>query len=286
MAVTILRHEFPTDHAERGIEVLTKGADNRMDSLEESPRSFNRALNTTLTLAQAHCLIDPTAAKLPTWEAYVSAMQVGSAMFAAAMKTEGTVQCRIADKLRTIQATGPQYYTDAGNWINAFWLAIICREQGRMTELCNVPLSLLRASGAVYDEYIYAWVDTLQTYWRESPGMWEKLVAAVDGTEPDVLRDDTRDLVLRILYPPISLFHLFVRQEHDRFNEELVNALQWHKDYWIHDEERATDSAGLVAIGPLAIACLAYDAGFPIEVESEYLPKHLLVRSWVGEFET
>ncbi len=27
--------------------------------------------------------------------------------------------------------------------------------------------------------------------------------------------------------------------------------------------------------GPLAMACLAHDAGSPIEVESEYLPKHL-----------
>lgn len=31
-------------------------------------------------------------------------------------------------------------------------------------------------------------------------------------------------------------------------------------------------------------ACLAYDGEIPIEVESEYLPKHLLQRGWLGEF--
>ncbi|MGW7594442.1 Imm49 family immunity protein [Streptomyces rubiginosohelvolus] len=36
----------------------------------------------------------------------------------------------------------------------------------------------------------------------------------------------------------------------------------------------------------MAITCLAFDAGFPIEVESDYLPAHLLNRSWVGEFTT
>lgn len=35
-----------------------------------------------------------------------------------------------------------------------------------------------------------------------------------------------------------------------------------------------------------AVACLACDAGFPIEVESEYLPIRLLDRSWLGEFDT
>lgn len=41
-------------------------------------------------------------------------------------------------------------------------------------------------------------------------------------------------------------------------------------------------SEGLVSLGPLAIACLARDAGFPIEVESEYLPKALLDFAWTG----
>ncbi|WP_338897446.1 Imm49 family immunity protein [Streptomyces sp. TG1A-60] len=54
-----------------------------------------------------------------------------------------------------------------------------------------------------------------------------------------------------------------------------------------HDAGRAqrgrTD--GAVALGPLAVACLAYDVGMQVEVESEYLPRHLLERAWVGEFE-
>ncbi|ESU48014.1 hypothetical protein P376_4005 [Streptomyces sp. HCCB10043] len=39
-------------------------------------------------------------------------------------------------------------------------------------------------------------------------------------------------------------------------------------------------------MAPLAMACFALDAGFPVEVESDYLPKHLLQRTWIGEFPT
>ncbi|MGW7314285.1 Imm49 family immunity protein [Streptomyces sp. NPDC054854] len=38
-------------------------------------------------------------------------------------------------------------------------------------------------------------------------------------------------------------------------------------------------------VAVLVIACLAYDGGIPVRVESAYLPEHLLRRSWVGEFE-
>ncbi|WP_078660702.1 Imm49 family immunity protein [Streptomyces sp. NRRL B-24484] len=49
---------------------------------------------------------------------------------------------------------------------------------------------------------------------------------------------------------------------------------------------RPLDTTGLVAPAPLAMACLAHDAGMPIDVESEYLPHHLLRGTWVGEFPT
>ncbi|MET7791616.1 Imm49 family immunity protein [Streptomyces sp900116325] len=45
-------------------------------------------------------------------------------------------------------------------------------------------------------------------------------------------------------------------------------------------------SEGPVALEPLAMACLAYDAGFPIKIESDYLPKALVERVWVGKLDT
>ncbi|MEJ8643160.1 immunity 49 family protein [Streptomyces sp. MS1.HAVA.3] len=85
------------------------------------------------------------------------------------------------------------------------------------------------------------------------------------------------------LYPPLNLFYRYLSQESDLFNEALAEALTWHKEYWTADEARCRSGEGLVALGPLAIACMARDAGMPIDVESEYLPKELLEFGWAGE---
>ncbi|NUK19777.1 immunity 49 family protein [Streptomyces lunaelactis] len=257
-----------------------------IDHLEQSPDGFNLAFGTSVLAAQTHCAADPRAANLPTWEAWVCAMQVGSALFTSATATEETVSCRIADEVRNIRATGPEHYTDAGNWLTAFWLAVICREQGRMDQLINVPMSLLRDSGAVFDDYIYSWVEALQAAWRQVGDIGGLLSAAMNGTAPEALRVADPDFVLKVMYPPINLFYRYIARQPEQFNEALFDALRWHKEYWTEDEEQKNSSSGLVPLGPLAIACLAHDAGFPINVESEYLPKHLLQGSWLNEFDT
>ncbi|MFF1489340.1 immunity 49 family protein [Streptomyces sp. NPDC058319] len=257
-----------------------------IEDLVERPAGFGLTFSDALSTAQLHCLHDPTADTSETWEAWVAAMQVGAAMFAAAVVEQGTVECRIAHEMRTIPAIGVRHFTDAGSWVTAFWLAVVCRDQKRMTQLAEVPVDLLRASGAVYDEYIYHWVDTLQTYWTERPGLGEKFTEAFQGTDPEVLRIADRELMLKLLYPPLELFLHFLQRNEQEFNAALVRAVQSHKEYWTKDEDRRQSTDGAVALGPLAMACLAHDVGMSIGVKSEYLPEHLLRRSWLGEFET
>ncbi|MFB6991763.1 Imm49 family immunity protein [Streptomyces sp. NPDC056304] len=47
----------------------------------------------------------------------------------------------------------------------------------------------------------------------------------------------------------------------------------------------STSVEGVVAIAPLAVACLAKANGIPIEVESGYLPDALLDFAWRGKFD-
>ncbi len=254
--------------------------------------SRHRALGRTLGMAKWRCLTDPEAAKLETWEAWVTAMQVGCALFDSATATEGPVPCRVGStgEMKNLPATGPTPYTHVGAWLTSVYLATICRENDRLDRLMQVPVSFLRASvpdGAFFDDYVYDWVETLQNYWaRRATEMWDKLVSAVKGTDPERESVTDKEMMLKILYPPLELFHRYQLREVDRFNEALADAVNGHKKYWAGDPARALSGDGLVALAPLALACMAYDNDFPIEVESEYLPKHLLKRSWVGEFDT
>ncbi|MER6739055.1 immunity 49 family protein [Streptomyces puniciscabiei] len=287
MTVHIARHALPGGpQAERFAERLTEHLIKGIDRLEESTAAIDSRFNTAVMALRARCVIDPRVAKVETWEAAVDAMQLGSALFSVTSENEGTVECRIHHKMRSLAATGPLSTASAGTWLTAFWLAVICRDQQRMTQLCEVPLERLRAPEGQYDEYIYYWVDTLQTYWLRRPGLVEKLTATFQTSNPSEARIAPRDLLDGQLYPPINLFYHFIRKDEEGFSPALAEALKLHKTYWTLTEERAKDIDGSIALGPLAIACLAYDGGFAIQVESEYLPVHLLQRSWLGEFPT
>ncbi|MGW0394930.1 immunity 49 family protein [Streptomyces sp. NPDC003042] len=288
MTITIPRHAFRTDNAAEAMAPVTESAEEALAGLETSEDDRYDALMMTLTTAKWYCLADPAAEEFRTWEAWVTAMQTGSALFAAGTAAEGPVPCRIGSlgEVKNLPATGPQEYLHAGNWLTSFYLAVICRENDRVNQLAQVPVEFLRASGAEFDEYIYAWVETLQNHWFGRQETWTTLVTAVNGTAPEAARIASTELMLKILYPPLELFQLYLRREDQAFNDSLLNALTWHKEYWTTNEARSLSGDGLVALAPLAIACMAYDADMPIVVESEYLPTHLLKRSWVGEFAT
>ncbi|MCH0539330.1 immunity 49 family protein [Streptomyces sp. MUM 203J] len=284
MTTIVTRHFTPGAVEEEWAEYLGGNLAQDIDELEEYPHSFPMVFNGALLHLGARCTVDPRAAKLETWEAVVNTLQLGSAMFAGVCADEGTVECRINREMRTLPATGPASYADLGTWLTTFWLAVVCRDQKRMTELAQVPLDRIAADG--YDEYVRHWVDTLQTYWLQGHGLVEKLTLAVETSHPDIATMTPRALLQAVLAPPINLFYLFVTNNPSGFNEFLVQALELHKAYWTADEKRAEKPDGHLALAPLALACLAYDGGMPIEVESGYLPHHLLTRGWLGEFPT
>ncbi|WP_353941177.1 immunity 49 family protein [Streptomyces sp. HUAS MG91] len=288
MAIHIPRHDFPVADVDETVRPIVQSAEEALSGIETSDFDRFDALDYSLTVAKWACLTDPAAEESPTWEAWITAMQVGSGLFISGASNEGPVACRIGSKgeIKHLPATGPQEYLHAGNWLTSYYLAVICRENERIDQLVRIPVSFLRASGMEFDEYIYAWVETLQNAWFGRPETWETLVTAIDGTDPAAPHIASAELMLKILYPPLEVFQRYQRQDPEPFNAALEQALTWHREYWTDDEARTRSGEGLVALGPLAIACMAFDADIPVEIESEYLPRHLLQRTWVGQLAT
>ncbi|RST07216.1 hypothetical protein E2C00_09165 [Streptomyces sp. WAC05374] len=287
MTVSVPRHGTAGSDDEGYAEYLGTKAIEKIESLESSPHMIDALWNSVRLSVAARAAVDPRGSGIDTWEAVVDTMQVGSAIFRVTGVSEGVLECRIHHEMRRLPAMGPRKFANAPNWLEAFWYAVICRDQQRMTELCDVPLERLRASGTEHDEYLHHWVATLQAYWSHRQGdMVEALTLAFRQSLPDAVRIAPRDWLQQISYPPINLFYRFVKRDHDGFNAALVETLELHRAYWSATEDRTHDVRGLWAIGPLAMTCLAYDGGFPIDVSSDYLPVHLLNRDWVGEFAT
>ncbi|MFD8147080.1 immunity 49 family protein [Streptomyces sp. NPDC059708] len=285
MAFTVESHAGPAPDSADWVKSQDARLVANIEELAVLPDQLGRVWWQADLHVQSRTLIDPLYTELTSWETVVDAAQLGSALFRTAAMTQGTTQCRIHREPRTLPATGPSHDARASAWLRAFWYAIITRDQPRMTELCELPLDVLRASGAEHDDYLYHWVAALQAYWLKRPELVEELTSTFNRSHPDVAVIAGRDYIQHVAYPPINLFYKFLRKDEDGFQAALLEALELHKRYWTSTPERAEDIEGRVPIAVLAVTCLAYDGGIPVEVESPYLPEHLLKRSWVGEFE-
>ncbi|MEU9318843.1 immunity 49 family protein [Streptomyces sp. NPDC048295] len=285
MVTSVSRQSYPTVAMEAVVPVMEKSLAGSLQTIETSHGARSASLTTSLNVARIRCVGDPDAVMLETWESWLLAMQVYSAVFAAASTDQETVTCKIRQEERHLAPTGPQFYLNAGTWLNAFFLALICRETARLDMLARVPLSLLRDCGGVLDEYVYSWVETLQSFWLRRDDVSQHLVRAVDLSAPEATHILDAETMGKLEYPPIMMFYRYLRNDSAGFNEALNDALRWHKEYWTANEDRAQTIEGVVAIAPLAVACLAKANGIPIEVESGYLPNALLDFAWRGEFD-
>ncbi|NEB40183.1 immunity 49 family protein [Streptomyces sp. SID14515] len=252
--------------------------------LPQDPAALPEAFRAATAHALARCAEDPNSGKLETWEAWVTAMQLGDALFATALSHEGSAEYRVGDRTITLPATGPSPQANGRAWLDAFWFALVCREGDRLSRLAQVPLEDLRRADPSQDAYLFHWIDTLQTYWRGASldDIAQKLIATMETSDPKVATGTDPALLNQIDYQPAALFHRLITRNHEAFAETLAEAVAHHDRYW----SGSPDPRSHVVLGPLALACLAHDGDFPVDTALPRLPKHLISREWCGEFPT
>ncbi|MFD3781098.1 immunity 49 family protein [Streptomyces sp. NPDC058612] len=258
---------------------ITRSATEAIAGLAQDPGDgLGDAFASALALAHARCATDPKASHVETWDAWATAVQLGSALFSGAQPQDCHLGDGLARRLPAIPAVPP---ADARGWLDALYLAIVCRQGERIRRLCQVPLETLRRDDSV-DAYVLHWIDTMQTYFSEHRSMdevVEKLVTTMKASGPGEASHAPMEFVNGIDYQPIALFHRLLTRDHDTFAKTLGEALTEHGTYW---GESAAPRAR-VALGPLAMACLAFDHGFPIDPARPYLPLYLLNRERIEE---
>ncbi len=100
----------------------------------------------------------------------------------------------------------------------------------------------------------------------------ESLLATMRTSGPDDVTRAPVEFVNAIDYQPVALFHRLVARDHDAFAKTLAEAVAEHGAYW----GGSAAPRARVALGPLALAVLARDAGFPVDTGLPYLPRYLL----------
>lgn len=251
---------------------LTRTTGEALARLAGDPSGLGDAFASALALGHAHCAADPKAARVETWDGWAAAVQLGSALFTGARAQ----QCYLdetAHQLPEVPAAPP---ADARAWLDAFYVAVVCRQQGRADRLARVPLDVLRQDESV-DAYVLHWIDTLQTFWAQRPmdDVVAKLISTFETSQGQSVTRAPQRFVDLVDHQPAALFHRLITRDHDAFAEALAESVAHHGRYW--DGSRAPRAQ--VALGPLAMACLAYDYGFPVSLDHPALPKCLVDRA-------
>ncbi|MEU3293216.1 immunity 49 family protein [Streptomyces longwoodensis] len=238
-----------------------------------SSSALSHAFASAVTLAHARTADDPDAALVGTWDAWAAAVQLGSALFTGARPQDCSLGDGTVVRLPGLPAGPP---ADARAWLDAFYLAVVCRQEDRIGRLCRVPLSRLREDDSV-DAYVLHWIDTLQTYFSPDrltmDDVVEKLVATMQTSGADEVTHAPSEFVNAVDYQPVALFHRLIARDQEKFTETLTEALGEHAGYWA---PAPTAPRARTPLGVLALASLAHDYGFAVQPKQRHLPTYLL----------
>ncbi|MEU4807154.1 immunity 49 family protein [Actinosynnema sp. NPDC023587] len=276
--VEIERHKTYPNASRRALRRLAEDVEEGVAKVERYPDALNLQLLAGLALLGHRTVVDPAGAERETWLALRAALDAGAAVFTVAAADRGAlVPVRMGGRAVTTSGTGPVYYSTAENWLTTLWLAVVARDREVLERLTAFPPDLLRASGSE-PGYLYDTVRAFQLFFRREDGVGPALGAALAGSKPEALTDDDEREVADLLrFPQLTLFHYVLKDDAaTEFNDALAEALRAHEAYWSKTEERRASPIGYLALGPLALATIAQDAGIAITVTSDYLPPALL----------
>ncbi len=294
MTYIIDRHDISNPNFVDSISRVPERRKFYVEWLVESPFDAGGPLSGVKDQAELCISMDTDVDRLETWEAWVTWMQVSEAALAVSTTQPGIqITRRINHQEHTLTTVSPDYFTNARNWLDAFFLAVTCREQERYRSLCQVPVETLRQAGesrgTQYNPYIYHWIQALQAFVLNRPGLVENLTKAMELSDPVHAEIGDAETLNKMTFPPLNTLIHLARRQSDKFNEALAEGLVLFRSFHTATPERSQDIEGGVPLELLGLACLAYDTAkvdpdFHFDVESGYLPKHILQRSWYGEF--
>lgn len=231
---------------------------------------------------------------LETWEAWVVWMQMSEATLAISTTEPGIQITRLINgQERNLTTVEPDYFASAETWMSAFCLAVVCRDKERYRSLCEIPVDLLKQAGesrgTKYNSYEYHWISALQAFVLNRPGLMDHLAKAMELSDPANAEIGDAEALNKLVFPPFDAFLHLVKRDSEKFNESLALGLELFRSYYTATPERSKSLDGGVPLDLLALACWGYDTAqvdpeFSFDVESGYLPKHILERDWIGEF--
>ncbi|EGR0718492.1 immunity 49 family protein [Vibrio alginolyticus] len=165
-------------------------------------------------------------------------------------------------------------------WLDAYFISAIVRDRPSMDVLANFPISLMKQSATRAGKLSYMLVDVIQSFHNRTSDYPDKLVAAMDAA---VAQGD--NWALEIAMGILETFAALTTDIGYDFEEVLIKNLQFQEKY----QMRLDKSEDLISIETfisfplLGMACMWYDKGNRLSVETGWLPPYLVEGRWLEE---
>ncbi|ELB1138442.1 TPA: immunity 49 family protein [Vibrio parahaemolyticus] len=164
-------------------------------------------------------------------------------------------------------------------WIDIYFTSTIVRDKPSLDALASFPISLMKQSSTKAGELSYMLVDVIQSFHNRTSDYPDKLVAAMDAA---VAQGD--NWALEIAMGILETFAALTTNIGYDFEEVLVKNLQFQEKY--HLRELGPDRIGIrtfINFPLLGMACMWYDKGNRLSIETGWLPPYLVEGRWLED---
>jgi len=160
-------------------------------------------------------------------------------------------------------------------WLTALDLCIVLRDYKGIEELIALKFTADQVLEIKTHDFEFPYVQFMQALLGNNQGeAGAKLIETYKLTDPSHFEGRPYlNTVLDLIVPVLDLYSSLLFNDAAEFNQRLEEALLLYRKSC---EDNPDNVGWLIAHAHLAVCCLAYDRGFPIEVESRYIPRWLI----------
>ncbi|MBE3802454.1 immunity 49 family protein [Vibrio parahaemolyticus] len=165
-------------------------------------------------------------------------------------------------------------------WIDMYFISTIVRDKPSLDALASFPISLMKQSSTKAGELSYMLVDVIQSFHNRTSDYPDKLVAAMDAA---VAQGD--DWALEIAMGILETFAALTTDIGYDFEEELIKNLQFQEQYQLRLDapKKLISIETFISFPLLGMACMWYDKGHRLSVETGWLPPYLVEGRWLED---
>ncbi|ELB2963564.1 immunity 49 family protein [Vibrio parahaemolyticus] len=165
-------------------------------------------------------------------------------------------------------------------WLDAYFISTIVRDRPSMDVLANFPISLMKQSATKAGELSYMLVDVIQSFHNRTSDYPDKLVAAMDAA---IVHGD--DWALEIALGILETFAALTTDIGYDFEEVLIKNLQFQEQYQMRLDapKKLISIETFISFPLLGMACMWYDKGNCLSVETDWLPPYLVEERWLED---